>query len=82
MVSCKVNGVPYHSKTFIISPVLAVRPFSVTDNLQGSYRTILLGELLGEYHKIETVKTFNINISAYQAIIRSSMKLRSSPSKY
>ena len=27
----------------------------------------LLGEPLGEYHKIETVKTLNIYISAYQA---------------
>ena len=34
----------------------------------------LLGEPLGKYHKIETLKRLNIYISAYQAIIRSSMK--------
>ena len=36
----------------------------------------LLGEPLGEYHKIKTIKTPNIYISAYQATIRSYMKLR------
>ena len=30
-----------------------------------------LGEPLGEYHKLETLKTLNIYILAYQAIIRS-----------
>ena len=35
----------------------------------------LLGEPLGEYHKIETIKTLNIYFSAYQAIIRTYMKL-------
>ena len=34
----------------------------------------LLGELLGEYHKIETITTLNMYISAYQDIIRSYMK--------
>ena len=36
-------------------------------------------------HKIETIKTLNIYISAYKAIIRSYMKLsllRGSPNKY
>ena len=31
----------------------------------------LLGEVLGAYHKIETIKTLNIYISVHQAIIRS-----------
>ena len=35
----------------------------------------VLGEPLGEYRKIETLKRLNIYISAYQAIIRSYMKL-------
>ena len=34
----------------------------------------LLGEFLGKYRKIETIKTLNIYISANQAIIRSYMK--------
>ena len=34
----------------------------------------LLGEPLGKNHKIETIKTLNIYISSYQAIIRSYMK--------
>ena len=33
------------------------------------YSLYLLGEPLGENHKIETIKTHNIYISAYQAII-------------
>ena len=36
----------------------------------------LIGKLLGEYHKNKTVKSINIYISAYQAILRSYMKLR------
>ena len=31
----------------------------------------LLGEPLGNYHKIDSIKPLNIYISAYQAIIRS-----------
>ena len=31
----------------------------------GDTCSYLLGELLGEYHKIETVKTLNLYISAY-----------------
>ena len=34
----------------------------------------LLGEPLVEYHKIKTIKTLNIYILAYRAIIRSYMK--------
>ena len=36
----------------------------------GDTCSYLLGELLGEYHKIETIKTLNIYISTYGAIIR------------
>ena len=36
----------------------------------------LLGEPLGQYQKIETIKTLNIYISTYLPIIRSYMKLR------
>ena len=41
----------------------------------GDTRSYLVGELLGEYHKIESIKTHNIYISTYQAIIRSYTKL-------
>ena len=46
---------------------------SFTPILESTY---LLGAPLGKYHKIETLKRLNIYISAYQAIIRSYMKLR------
>ena len=42
----------------------------------GDICSYLLGELLGEYHKNETIKTLNIYISAHLAIFRSYMKLR------
>ena len=40
-----------------------------------SSRSYLLGEPLGKYHKIESIKTLNIYISAYKAIITSYMQL-------
>ena len=40
--------------------------------------SFLLGEPLGKYQKIETLKILNIYILAYQAIIRNYMKLRNS----
>ena len=60
MIRCRVKDVPIpHKNVFIVRPVLAVRPSSVTDNLRGGY--IILGHnyekgLTAESHL--TIKTF------------------------
>ena len=49
--------------------------YMILDYFLGDTCLYLLGEYLGNYQKIETLKGLNIYISAYQAINRSYMKL-------
>ena len=42
MMGCMV-GCQFHSKIFIVRPISAVRPSSVTENLRGRYHTIYRG---------------------------------------
>ena len=63
---------------FVKSRLGALEPIiSITKCVESFDKNFhLLGEPLGEYHKIESIKTINIYISAYQAILSSYMKLR------
>ena len=49
--------------------------YMILAHVLGGTCSYLLGEPLGKYHKIGTIKTLNIYISAYQANTRSYMKL-------
>ena len=46
MRKCRVIEVPIPQKIFIVRPVSAVRPSSVTDNLRGRYHSILGHDIL------------------------------------
>ena len=58
----------------IESIIVLEKPLKEKYTNWSSQNNYLIGELLGEYHKVETIRTLNIYISAYQAIIASFTK--------